>query len=174
MSYFMIDVEADGPVPGPYSMISFGAVVVEPGLSRIFYGRLRPISDNYLEDHLAVTGLSRAEVLTFDEPQTVMHNFDQWISQHKKGKAMFISDNTGFDWMFISWYFHTFLGHNPFWHDSIDLGSLYKGLVADTFQNFKHLRDTQYTHNPVDDAKGNAEALLKIKHQYHLKISLNS
>jgi hypothetical protein len=40
MSYFMVDVEADGPIPGRYSMISFGAIVVEPGLQRTFYRRL--------------------------------------------------------------------------------------------------------------------------------------
>jgi hypothetical protein len=25
--YFSVDVEADGPIPGPYSMVSFGAAV---------------------------------------------------------------------------------------------------------------------------------------------------
>ena len=45
MSYFIVDVEADGPIPGRYSMVSFGAIVVEPGLQRTFYGRLHPISD---------------------------------------------------------------------------------------------------------------------------------
>jgi hypothetical protein len=39
-------------------------------------------------------------------------------------------------------------------------------------QNFKHLRRTPHTHNPVDDAKGNAEALLALKEQFGLKIPL--
>lgn len=43
VSYIMIDIEADGPIPGDFSMICFGAVVVELGLSRTFYGRLKPI-----------------------------------------------------------------------------------------------------------------------------------
>jgi hypothetical protein len=42
MSWIMVDIEADGPIPGDYSMVSFGAVVVEPGLERTFYGELRP------------------------------------------------------------------------------------------------------------------------------------
>ncbi len=46
MSWIMIDVESDGPVPPDYSMVSFGAVVVEPGLSRTFYGKLCPISEH--------------------------------------------------------------------------------------------------------------------------------
>ncbi len=39
-------------------------------------------------------------------------------------------------------------------------------------QNFKHLRKTPHTHHPVDDAKGNAEALLTLKEQLGLKIPL--
>jgi formamidopyrimidine-DNA glycosylase len=40
----IVDVEADGPIPSKYSMVSFGAVVVEAGLSRTFYGQTKPIS----------------------------------------------------------------------------------------------------------------------------------
>jgi len=54
-------------------------------------------------------------------------------------------------------------GANPFGHSSTNLGSLYKGLVKDTSKYFKRLRKTRHTHNPVDDAKGNAEALLAMK-----------
>jgi len=39
------------------------------------------------------------------------------------------------------------------------------------FANFKHLRKTRHSHNPVDDARGNAEALLGIKEEYGLKMS---
>ena len=56
-------------------------------------------------------------------------------------------------------------------HTSTNLGSLYKGMVGDTFQNFKHLRKTASTHNPLDDAMGNAEALLEMK-KMGLKIAL--
>ena len=74
--------------------------------------------------------------------------------------------------MFVCWYFHHFTGKNPFGHSSQNLGSLYKGIVKDMFKNFKHLRVTKHTHNPVDDAKGNAEALLRIKKDYELKIRI--
>ena len=40
------------------------------------------------------------------------------------------------------------------------------------FGNFKHLRKTRHTHHPVDDARGNAEALLRIMEEHGLKISL--
>lgn len=49
---------------------------------------------------------------------------------------------------------------------------LYKGLEKDMSKNFKHLRKTKHTHHPVDDAKGNAEALLTLKNEFGLKIRL--
>ena len=48
MAYVMVDVEADGPIPGDYSMVCFGAVLVKEGLDQTFYGRL--------EAHLATNG----------------------------------------------------------------------------------------------------------------------
>jgi hypothetical protein len=169
----MVDIESDGPIPGDYSMVCFGAVIVEPGLSRTFYGQLKPISETWLPDALAVSGFSRDETLAFDEPEEVMNRFRQWLNQHCPKRKIFISDNNGFDWQFINWYFHHFIGKNPFGFSSQNLGSLYKGLVNDTFKTFKHLRKTKHTHHPVDDAKGNAEALLHMKSQLGLKIRLS-
>ncbi|MEO1514192.1 MAG: exonuclease [Bacteroidota bacterium] len=170
MSYIMVDIESDGPIPGDYSMICFGAILVDQKLDRSFYGQLRPISDQYVEEALQVSGFSRQQCLQFDDPATVMLRFEEWIKENSKGRPFFISDNNGFDWMFVCWYFHHFLGRNPFGHSSQNLGSLYKGMVKDTFQNFKHLRKTTHTHHPVDDARGNAEALLYMKAEMGLKI----
>jgi hypothetical protein len=44
MTDVMADVEADGPIPGDFSMIALGVVIVEPALERMFRGHLRPIS----------------------------------------------------------------------------------------------------------------------------------
>ncbi len=168
----MVDIESDGPIPGDYSMICFGAVVVEPGVERTFYGQLRPISEKYIPEALAVSGFTREQTLQFPEPAEAMQNFANWLRSISKDRLMFISDNNGFDWQFINWYFHHFTGENPFGFSSTNLGSLYKGLVKDTAQNFKHFRRTKHTHHPVDDAKGNAEALLTMKEQMGLKIRL--
>jgi DNA polymerase III alpha subunit (gram-positive type) len=172
MSYISIDVEADGPIPMDYSMISFGAVIVEPSLTKTFYAQLQPISDKWIPAALEVCNFTREETLTFEEPQSVMRRFSDWIQTESIGRPFFIADNNGFDWQFINWYFHHFCGNNPFGHTSSNLGSLYKGLVKDTFVNFKHLRKTEHTHNALDDAMGNAEALLELKKEFGLKISL--
>ena len=160
MPYVMVDIESDGPIPGDYSMVCFGAVIVEPELKRTFYGRLKPISEKFIPEALAVSGFSREECLEFDDPKTVMQEFNDWLKANCKGRFMFVSDNNGFDWQFINWYFHHFLGQNPFGHSSTNLGSLYKGLVKDMRKNFKHLRKTKHTHHPIEDARGNAEAFL--------------
>lgn len=172
MSYIMVDIESDGPIPGDYSMVCFGAIVVEDSLDRTFYGELCPISEKFIPEALAVSGFSRDQAMDFPEPQEVMQSFADWIAEVSEGRPMFISDNNGFDWQFINWYFHHFIGKNPFGFSSTNLGSLYKGFVNDTFTNFKHLRKTQHTHNPVDDARGNAEALLAMKNEMGLKIRL--
>ena len=172
MAYIMVDVESDGPIPGDYSMISFGAVKVEGTLAQSFYGRLKPVSDKFIPEALAVSGHTREETMTFDEPVKVMNDFKNWISEVCKDRPIFISDNNGFDWMFVCWYFHHFLGENPFGFSSQNLGSVYKGMEKDMFTNFKHLRKTKHTHHPVDDAKGNAEALLTMKYKLGLNMKL--
>lgn len=161
----MVDVEADGPIPGDYSMLSIGAVVVEEGLKKTFYAELKPISDKYGPESLSYSCFTREQTLKFEEPKQVMERFACWIRDNSKGRPIFISDNNGFDWMFVCWYFRHFLDENPFGFSSQNLGSLYKGLVKDMTKSFKHLRETRHTHNALDDAKGNAEALLELKKQ---------
>ncbi|MFN8411761.1 MAG: 3'-5' exoribonuclease [Anaerolineales bacterium] len=172
MTYIMVDVETDGPIPADFSMICFGAVIVDDALNKTFYGQLRPISDQWLLESLQIGGFTREQTLQFEDPKEVMRKFKEWVETNSEGKPLFISDNNGFDWQFINYYFHHFLGSNPFGHSSTNLGSLYKGLAKDTFQNFKHLRKTIHTHHPVDDVIGNAEALLFMKKELGLKIKL--
>src|SRR2546430_17728104 len=173
MPYIMVDIESDGPIPGDYSMVAFGALVVEDRLAWRFFGKTRPVSDRWIPDALAVSGYSREQTLAFEEPKIVMTKFHAWLAEVSRDRPMFISDNNGFDWQFINWYFHHFLGENPFGFSSTNLGSLYKGLVKDTSQNFKHLRKTKHSHNPLDDARGNAEALLHMKEQLGGHINLS-
>lgn len=97
MPFVMVDIEADGPIPGDFSMVALGAVIVEPGLLRTFYGQLRPISDKFVAEALAVSGFLREECLAFDEPAAVMGRFRDWLTTECDGRCIFISDNNGFD-----------------------------------------------------------------------------
>ena len=169
MTYVMVDVETDGPIPADYSMICLGAVVVDEGLDKRFYGQLKPISEQWIPESLKISGFSRNQTQQFDDPKDVMEKFSAWIEVSCAGTPLFISDNNGFDWQFVNYYFHHFLGNNPFGFSSTNLGSLYKGLVKDTSKNFKHLRNTAHTHDPLDDAVGNAEALLHMIRKMDLR-----
>jgi len=169
--WIMVDVEADGPCPGLYSMVCFGAVVVENGLERTFHsGLMSPISDDYDSRALEVSGFTRNQMeQNGKDPDVVMNDFANWLAGISD-KPMFISDNNGFDWQFINYYFHCYMGSNPFGHSSTNLGSLYKGMEKSMFKNFKHLRKTKHDHNPVNDAMGNAEALLRMYEEMGLGI----
>ena len=177
-NFVSIDVEADGPIPGEYSMVSLGAVQICPAqnnkivVEKSFYRQLSPISDKYSPEALKVTGFSREETLNFSDPKNVMEDFKNWVVGIYN--PIFIADNTGFDWQFINWYFHYFIGNNPFGHSSTDIGSLYKGLnnnFKTSYQRFrKKVAKTEHTHNALDDAIGNAEAFKCLLDNGELKI----
>jgi DNA polymerase III epsilon subunit-like protein len=166
MSYIIVDVEADGPIPHRYSMVCFGAVVLEPALGKIFYGKTKPVSEQYIPEALAVSGFTRQQHEAFEKPEIVMADFEKWIRENSKGQPIFISDSNGFDWQWMNWYFQAFVGKHPFGFSSRRIGDLYCGMKMDTGLNtgWKRLfRKTRHDHNPVNDAKGNAEALLEMK-----------
>lgn len=171
MSLIVVDVESDGPIPGKYSMVCFGAVVVEPTLSKTFMGKTKPISELWNPEALAISGFSREDHNTFADPKEVMESFANWIKLHSKGKPIFISDNPAYDWQFINYYFHYYLGKNPFGYSARRIGDLYCGMVKDAYAPWKKLRRTVHDHNPVNDAKGNAEVLLQM-HEMGLNIPI--
>lgn len=161
--FIVVDVEADGPIPHEYSMVSLGAIAVTPQLDRTFYGEVRPISDKWVPEALAISKISREEHELFDEPEDVMLQFAEWIENTASGRPIFISDNNGFDWQWVNYYLHKYAGRNPFGFSSRRIGDLYSGMKMDPFAQWKHMRVTKHTHNALADARGNAEALLKMR-----------
>lgn len=168
----VVDVESDGPVPPLYSMVSFGAIVVEPSLDRTFYGKARPLEGaGWDPNALAVSGTTREQHLAYPDPAKTMVEFDDWLRGLGAERLTFVSDSPAFDWQWINYYFHRFTiapvgttSRNPFGYSARRIGDVWAGLTRnfnDTTK-WKDLRRTGHTHNPVDDAKGNAEALLDI------------
>lgn len=165
MSYIVVDVESDSQSPANGSMVCFGAVLVSD-TTKTFYGKTWPISDCWNPEALSISGFSREEHKLFDNPGEVMLEFSKWIENVSDGKPTFISDNPAFDWQWINYYFHRYLGKNPFGFSARRIGDLYCGMVNNAGKNSewkRKYRITPHTHNPVDDAKGNAEALLSMK-----------
>lgn len=172
MSWFIVDVEADGKAPGLYSMVSFGAIRVDRELDTTFYGETRPISEKWVPEALAVSNIDRATHESYEDPQVVMQRFVKWVESVSVGKPIFVSDNPAFDYQFMNYYLIAYTGNNPFGHSARRIGDIYSGLVKDLRASsaWKKWRKTKHTHNPVDDARGNAEALLVMADKYGLKI----
>jgi hypothetical protein len=113
--YVAVDVEADGPIPGPYSMLSLGmAVAGHPELR--FYTELKPISDDYVPEALAVSGLDR-ERLIAEAPTAAeaMVAAAAWVNGLRTiGRPVFLAAPAVWDGMFVHWYFVRFVGSSPF------------------------------------------------------------
>lgn len=172
MSIFIVDAETDGPAPGLFSMVSFAAVKVDEELKTTFFAKTKPISEKWIPEALAISNISREEHLSYPEPKIAMFDFFDWIKKHSKGRPVFLSDNLAFDWSFLNYYFHAYVGENPFGFSGRRIGDIYSGFEKDLFaaSAWKKYRITSHTHNPVDDAIGNAEAFLTICKQNAVKI----
>lgn len=159
-TYIMVDVETDGPIPGDYSMISIGAVVVtDPTQS--FYGELQPISRRFDPAALRVSGTTREQSMRYPLAIDTMRNFAAWVAKHGGDDPHFVSDNAGFDWMFVCWYFHHFTGSCPFGYSSLSLTSLYKGSEGSLRARLKDVRAAPLSHHPLEDARANADVFLR-------------
>lgn len=172
MSWFVVDVETDGPVAGLFSMHQVGIVKVAD-LSKTFYGTFKPIGQMSQPEALAISNLTLEDLWQFDDPKETTEKMAGFISEHNEPgtRVTLISDNNGFDAPFVNYYCWLYLGHSPFGWSSRRIGDIWAGLNKHATKPWKHLRETKHTHHPVDDAMGNAEVLLKLQRDYGLKVN---
>ena len=168
--YISVDIEAAGPVPAKYSMLSLGACVVgSPTLS--FYCEFRPITSEYVPEALKVGGLS-LEYLAHAgrEPAEAMAAFRDWVREASVNRLpVFVGFNASFDWAFVNWYFHSYLNENPFGIGALDAKAYYMGLSECTWRETASRRlpsalqpNQQQTRNALDDAIAQAEIFAKL------------
>ena len=160
--HIVFDVEADGPCPGLYNMISFALVsLADPASS--YFGEVLPILDSPgLPAAREITGISFEMQKTYRPPELVMAEARDWLTAITAGRRpIFWSDNPAFDWQFWNWYTYKYLGENPAGFSARRIGDLDAGRRGEPLNTlaWKKRRVTAHTHNPVDDARGNAEAL---------------
>lgn len=154
----VLDIETNGPVIGRHSMIQFGISCVEDP-SIFFYAELSPISPDWDPGALNAIGLTHEQSCSYPPAYQAMDNFHKWIQGFDKRPVMW-SDNPGFDWGWLNWYMWTYVGSNPLGWSCRRIGDLDAGLRCDLYnQKWKNTRVTAHTHNALDDARGNAEAL---------------
>ena len=164
--YISVDVETSGPVPGEFSLLSVGACLVHNPTESV-YVELQPDSLRHDAEALAVTGLSLEDLQQNGLPPIkAMEHLSEWINTIKQPgmKIIFVGLNAPFDWSFINYYFHKYIGDNPFGFTAIDIKAYYMGLTGCSWAETKSSRmaerfhpTSQPSHNALDDAKFQAE-----------------
>lgn len=186
--YFSADVETDGPIPGPYSMLSFalvpagtfdGEVFRRPARDGdTFYAQLSPISDEFEVEALAVNGLDRDALCeNGTDPGQAMADAARWIASRSgdQGKPVLVAYPLSFDWMWLYWYFMRFTGSSPFRHSHcFDIKTAVAVKCAIPISSAgrtslpQELRSQRaHTHHAVDDALAQADIFAKLLELEH-------
>lgn len=169
--YVSVDVETAGPSPSRYSLLSIGACLIsQPDKS--FYIELQPVTEEMLPETFAIHGLSMEALKTNGVPPAeAMASFDSWLKEVVPNDQVpiFVAFNAAFDWMFVSDYFHRYLGHNPFGHAAIDIKAYYMGFKGSTWKETSlqkvsrdYLFGRKISHNAEEDALDQAEIFSRL------------
>lgn len=118
--YFSADIETDGSIPGPYSMLSFAMVYAgaydgevfyrPPEYTHSFYTELKPISDRFEPEAMRINRLDRnALARNGADPQDAMSSAAEWVRHLAQGgEPIFVAYPLSFDWSWLYWYFVSF------------------------------------------------------------------
>jgi ribonuclease T len=164
--FISVDVETAGPIPGEYSMLSIGACNVDDE-TQSFTCEIKPINEKADPNALEVSGLSLAKLQASGlTPEDAMRKFHTWA----KGQAsndetlVFVGLNAPFDWSFVNYYFHKFLGENPFGFAALDIKAYYMGATSCPWSETRSSRlsadlkpERQSDHTALRDAQYQAE-----------------
>lgn len=187
MDYYSIDIEASGPVPGRFSLLSLGATHVRrQGSGYVadedFYVELAPSFSEVSASAMQVNGLDLDELArTGRSAADAMAQLVDFVARTKRlldERPIFVAHNAPFDWMFVAYYFEHVGLPNPFGHSALDTKALAMGVLglgwAETSlkQLARHLpevpaRDAKLIHHAGADARFQAEvfAALMTRHR---------
>jgi hypothetical protein len=182
-AYFSADVETDGPIPGPYSLLSFAIVYAGSfdgkrfkrplSYSEVFYRELRPISDKYQQEALDVNGLDRPRlVLQGEDPRVVLTEAYHWVNQIAgTAKPVLVAYPLSFDWTWLYWYFVSFSQEgSPFEYSrcfDIKTALAVKARIPISEAGRSRLHQAlsskhKHTHHAIDDAVEQADIFANI------------
>ena len=138
-TYFSVDLESNGPVPGLYDMVSLGAVVVAPDATgnlvtgATFYREIKlqaPRIDSHAvgihglqPDYLAEHGIDRS---------LFCEELAAWVKAHilPGTEPVFVGHNAPFDWSFVAWTFAAEELENPFGYKALCTKALATGALG--------------------------------------------
>jgi len=163
--YISTDIEADGPIPGPYSMLSIGsaAYTKDKELISTFEANLdcleeasgHPETMHWWETQEEAWAACRENTLP---PIKVMEDYLQWLKS-LQFKLVFVGYPVSYDFMFVYWYLIKFTGECPFSHSGLDIKTLAMANLKTDYHNTSKkimpsawFDDLPHTHKALDDA----------------------
>lgn len=164
--YISVDIESDGPLPGPNSMLSFGAAAFIDGqlmhtftrnLAQLTFASPDPKTKaEFWDKNPEAWEACRKDIV---DPSVAMHDFVYWV-ENIPHTPVFVGYPATFDFMFVYYYMMHFVGRSPFSFSALDIKSyamakLGTGFRETTKRNmpkewFKF--DGKHTHVALDDA----------------------
>jgi hypothetical protein len=163
--YVSTDVEADGPIPGPHSLLSFAsaAYTAEKKLVSTFSRNLlqlpratmHPVQKKFWDENPVAWNACRVD------PQPVKKSMKEYLEWLKSlpGKPVFTGFPAAYDYMFVQWYLHNFAGDSPFGPAALDIKTFIMGLTLLPYKSISLSKvpricfdDLPHTHIALDDA----------------------
>jgi DNA polymerase III alpha subunit (gram-positive type) len=168
--YVSTDVETDGPIPGPHSLLSLGSAAfrADGRMLATFSANLdalegaagHPAAMEWWQQNPDAWAASRENTRP---PAEVMVEYAQWVKQ-LPGRPVFVAYPAGFDFTFVYWYLHRFAGESPFSHSALDIRTLAMALLKAPYgeSSKRHMPrrwfpDSPHTHRALDDAIGQGQ-----------------
>lgn len=163
--YVSTDVETDGPIPGPHSMLSLGSAAysADRQLLATFSVNLETLPDAAPDPQTARWWAGQPEAWAAcrsdpQPPEQAMARYVAWVDA-LGGRPVFVAYPAGFDFLFVYWYLIRFTGASPFGHSALDIKSFAMALLktdyrASTKQNMpaRWFERLPHSHIALDDA----------------------
>jgi len=165
--YVSTDIESDGPIPGPYSMLSFASVAFSAEGTEVshFTANLELLDSATADPDTMAWWAKQGDAYARTRenvvnPRYAMEDYVTWLRQ-LPGKPVFVGYPAGFDFTFIRWYLVNFTGVDPFSFAALDMKTLAMALLGGEFRaatkrNFpKHWfpKNLPHTHVALEDAR---------------------
>jgi hypothetical protein len=165
--YISTDVETDGPIPGPHSMLSFGsaAYTTDKELVSTFSANLETLEGASPHPKTAEWWASQPDAwaacrTNLESPAEAMRRYVAW-TKTLRGRPVFVAYPAGFDFLFVYWYLMRFVGESPFSHSALDIKTYAMAVLKTEYrESTKRNMPRQWfdplphTHVALDDAIG--------------------
>lgn len=163
--YVSTDIEADGPIPGPHSMLSFGSAAYLPdktlidtftvNLELLPNATQHPQTMEWWKTQPAAWEMCRENP---QPPDKAIKDYVAWL-KNLPGKPVFVAYPAAYDFMFVYWYLMRFAGESPFSHSALDIKTYAMALLKQGYREStkKHMPkkwfdNLPHSHCALDDA----------------------